>query len=162
MSKIGEPKVRFLSLSSLQKCRGGFLLAESALFTLPWLLFVADSGIVEWAIAFFSCLYAFCHLADVRFSFFLLSFSPEALVLRPFPRTSTRRLPVSSDILALLLDPTEHRRRSSKSSPPFDGDSSAVLKQVLCDSKRISLRISRPLPSLRRRRSAPYRQGHRA
>jgi hypothetical protein len=62
------------------------------LFTLPWLLFVADSGTVECAIAFFSSLYTFCHLADLRFSLFLLSFSHQARVLRPFPRTSTRRL----------------------------------------------------------------------
>src|ERR1700684_1360531 len=44
MLKIGEPKVRFLSLSSLQTHRRGFLLAESALFTLPSLLFAADEG----------------------------------------------------------------------------------------------------------------------
>ena len=44
MSKIGEPKVRFLSLSSLQTHRRGFLLAESALFTLPSLLFAVDEG----------------------------------------------------------------------------------------------------------------------
>jgi hypothetical protein len=53
MSKIGEPKVRFLFLSSLQTNRGGFLLAESALFTLFSLLIVADSGERRGAIAFF-------------------------------------------------------------------------------------------------------------
>ena len=74
MSKIGEPKVRFLSLSSLQTSRGGFLLAESALFTLSSLLFAADSGALRFAIAFFPSLYAFCHLADLRFSFFLPQF----------------------------------------------------------------------------------------
>ena len=47
---------------------------------------------------------------------------------------------------ALLLDPTEHRQRSSKSFPPFDGDSVVALKQVLCVSKTTSLRISPPLP----------------
>src|SRR5580658_9661864 len=83
MSKIGEAKVRFLSLSSLQTSRGGVLLAESALFTLPSLLFVADSGTRQRAIAFFPSLYAFCHLADLRFSFFFLSFSHQARVLRP-------------------------------------------------------------------------------
>jgi hypothetical protein len=44
MSKIGEPEVRFLSPSLLQTSRGGLLLAESVLFTLPSLLFVADLG----------------------------------------------------------------------------------------------------------------------
>jgi hypothetical protein len=75
MSKIREPKVRFLSLSSLQTSRGGFLLAESALFTLSFLLFAADSGTLPRAIAFFSSLYAFCHLSDLRFSFFSPAFS---------------------------------------------------------------------------------------
>jgi hypothetical protein len=53
MSKIGEPKVRFLSLSSLQTNRGGFLLAESALFTLPLLLFAADEGVIPARHCFF-------------------------------------------------------------------------------------------------------------
>src|ERR1700684_1505425 len=68
MSNFGEPKVRFLSLSSLQTSRGGFLLAESALFTLPSLLNVAEWGTFPLSIAFFSSLYAFCRLADLRFS----------------------------------------------------------------------------------------------
>src|ERR1700735_5266323 len=99
MSKIGEPKVRFLSLSSLQTSRGGFLLAESGLFTLLSLLIVADSGARRGAIAFFSSLYAFCHLADVRFSFFFLAsrikreFSGAS---RAFPQTSTHSPPTSS------------------------------------------------------------------
>ena len=78
MSKIGEPKVRFLSLSSLQTSRGGLLLAESALFTLLYMLIVADSGTRRRAIAFFSSLYAFCHLADLRFSFSFHSFSHQS------------------------------------------------------------------------------------
>src|SRR5580658_6794882 len=82
-SGIKEAKVRFLSLSSLQTSRGGFLLAESALFTLSSLLFVADSGTRQRAIAFFSSLYAFCHLADLHFSFVFLSLSHQARVLRP-------------------------------------------------------------------------------
>src|SRR6202020_3037424 len=102
MSKIGEPKVRFLSLSSLQTSRGGFLPAESALFTLFSLLIVADSGARRGAIAFFSSLYAFCHLADLRFSFFFLSFSHHARVLRPQQGLSADVDPLSSNILALL------------------------------------------------------------
>ena len=121
MSKIGEPKVLFLSLSSLQTRRSGFLLAESALFTLSSLLFVADSGTLEFAIAFFLLSYAFCHLADLRFSFFFPQFfassarspassepfnsSPAALQQRPRPAPRsggrTRR---------------EHRRHWSESS----------------------------------------------
>src|SRR3984893_565531 len=109
MSKLKEPKVRFLSLSSLQTSRGGLLLAESALFTLLYMLIVADSGAHQRAIAFFSSLYAFCHLADLRFSFFFHSFSHQARVLRPrksLSPTLTRRLPLSSNILVLLLDRT--------------------------------------------------------
>src|ERR1700684_165508 len=89
MSKIGEPKVRFLSLSSLQTSRGGLLLAESALFTLLYMLFAADSGARQRAIAFFSSLYAFCHLADLRFLFSFPSFSHQARVLRPRQSLST-------------------------------------------------------------------------
>src|SRR5580658_8494127 len=92
MSKMGEPKVRFLSLSSLQRSRGGLLLAESALFTLPWLLFVADSGARQRAIAFFSSLYAFCHLADLRFR----SFSPASRIKREFSGASRAFLQMST------------------------------------------------------------------
>ena len=59
-----------------------------------------------------------------------------------------------SSILALLLDPdssTALERRSLS----VDGDSAAVLKQALYDSKGTSPRSTRPLPSSRRRRSAP-------
>ena len=94
MSKIGEPKVRFLSLSSLQTHRRGFLLAESALFTLPSLLFAADKGSIPARHCFFFSLCAFCHLAELLFR----SFSPAFLIKRAFsgpgrafPRTSTRR-----------------------------------------------------------------------
>jgi hypothetical protein len=93
MSKIGEPKVRFLSLSSLQTSRSGVLLAESALFTLPLLLFAADKGSIPARHCFFFSLCAFCHLADL-----FRSFSPAFLIKRAFsgpgrtfPRTSTRR-----------------------------------------------------------------------
>ena len=53
MSKIEEPKVRFLSFSLIQTTSSGFLLAESALFTLPWLLFAADGGGLRRSIPFF-------------------------------------------------------------------------------------------------------------
>src|ERR1700734_3319981 len=68
----------FLSLSSLQTSHGGLLLAESALFTLLYLLIATDSGALRLAIAFFASLFSFCHLADLRFSFFFLSFSHQA------------------------------------------------------------------------------------
>src|ERR1700730_13414593 len=94
MSKIGEPKVSFLFLSSLQTSRGGLLLAESALFTLLSLLIVADSGGRRGAIAFFF--------------FFFPSASRLTRELpappRPFPQPSTCPPPLSSNILALLLD----------------------------------------------------------
>ena len=93
MSKIGGPKVCFLSLSSLKTSRGGFLLAESALFTLASLLFAADEGGIPARHCFFFSLCAFCHLADL-----FRSFSPAFLIKRAFsgpgrafPRTSTRR-----------------------------------------------------------------------
>jgi hypothetical protein len=77
------------------------------LFTLSSLLFAADSGTLEFAFAFFLLPYAFCHLADLRFSFFFFSFSRQARVLRLLRSISRRRLPLSGNILALLLDPTE-------------------------------------------------------
>src|ERR1700735_5090427 len=79
MSKIGEPKVRFLSLSSLQTTRSGFLLAESALFTLPSLLFAADEGGTPARHCFFFSLCAFCHKTDL-----CRSFSPAFLIKRVF------------------------------------------------------------------------------
>src|SRR5580658_392190 len=99
MSEIKEAKVRFLSLSSLQTSRGGLLLAESALFTLPSLLFAADSGERQGAIAFFSSLYAFCHLADLRFFVLfpqLLASSAFSGASRAFPQTSTHSPATSS------------------------------------------------------------------
>jgi hypothetical protein len=85
MSKIGELNVRFLSLSSLRTSRGGFLLAENALFTLPSLLNVGDSGTLRLAIAF---------LLSTRFAtsltFVFRFFSPFFQVMRAFsgPRQS--------------------------------------------------------------------------
>src|ERR1700735_4298108 len=114
MSKIGEPKVRFLSLSSLQTSRGGLLLAESALFTLPSLLFAAYEGGTPVRHCFFFSLYAFCHLADLRFSFFFLSFSHQARVLRPFRR---RRPTLQLYILTLLLDASTVGTRAEDFSP---------------------------------------------
>src|ERR1700690_3174671 len=106
MSKIGEPKVRFLSLSSLQTSRSGLLLAESALFTLASLLFAADEGGIPARHCFFFSLCAFCHLADL-----FRSFSPAFLIKRAFsgpgrafPRTSTRRPPLSSNVEARRVD----------------------------------------------------------
>ena len=115
-----KPKVRFLSLSSLQTSCGGLLLAESALFTFLSLLFAADSGARRGAIAFFSSLYAFCHLADLRFSFF----SSAPRTKREFSGSAEpfrRRRPT------LQLHPRpaprrEHRRHSSGRSFSVDGD----------------------------------------
>ena len=121
MSNFGEPKVRFLSLSSLQRSRGGFLLAESALFTLPSLLNVADSGTFRLVIAFFSSLYAFCHLADLRFSFSFPSFSHQARVLRRQQSLSADADPLSSNILALLLDASTVGTRAEDLSPSTGG-----------------------------------------
>src|ERR1700684_2430198 len=134
MSKIGEPKVRFLSLSSIQTSRGGLLLAESALFTLLYMLIVADSGAGRSTIAFFSSLYAFCHLADLRFSFFFLSFSHQARVLRPQQSLSADVDPLSSNILALLLDPSTVGTRAEDLSPSTHRFSS----KQLYDSKGTS------------------------
>jgi hypothetical protein len=100
MSKIGELKVRFLSFSLLQTSRGAFLLAESALFTLPSLLFAAEEGGIPARHCFFFSLYTLCHRADL---FFVLSpqlFSSSARAPGPAePRTSTRRPPLSSNVL---------------------------------------------------------------
>src|SRR5580658_3802094 len=120
MSKIGEPKVRFLSLFLLQTTRGGFLLAESALFTILSLLFVAGSGARQRAIAFFSSLYAFYHLADLRFRSFS-SASRIKRVLRPQQSLSADVDPLSSYILALLLDASTVGTRAEDLSPSTGG-----------------------------------------
>ena len=71
MSKIGEPKVRFLSLSSLQTSGSGLLLAKSVLFTLSSLLFSADEGGTPARHSFFFSLCAFA----TSLTFFV--FSPQ-------------------------------------------------------------------------------------
>jgi hypothetical protein len=129
MSKIGEPKVRFLSLSSLQTSRGGLLLAESALFTLLSLLFAADSGARQRAIAFFSSLYAFCHFADLRFSFFpqLLASSAAS---RAFPQTSTHS-PATSSPCSSTRAPSALERKISlrRRGDSGSGSQASTLRQ---------------------------------
>jgi hypothetical protein len=89
MSKIGQPNVRFLSLSPLQTSLGGLFLAESALFTLPLLLFAADEGGIPARHCFFFSLYALCHRADLFF------------VLSPRPFSSSARSPDLDERLTL-------------------------------------------------------------
>src|ERR1700727_581261 len=79
MLKIGEPKVRFLSLSLIHTTSSGFLLAESALFTLPWLLFAADGGGLRRSIPFFFLSTRFVSTLN-RFR----SLSPAFLIKRAF------------------------------------------------------------------------------
>ena len=154
MSKIGEPKVRFLSLSHSKRV-GRLLLAESALFTLLSLLFAADSGTRQRAIAFFLLSTRFATSLTFVFSFFFLSFSHQARVLRPQQSLSADADPLSSNILALLLDASTVGTRAEDLSPST-GIPAAVLKQALYDSKGTSPRSTRPLPSSRRqRKSAP-------
>src|SRR6202020_2384426 len=119
MSKIGEPKVRFLSLSSLQTSRGGFLLADGALFTLFSLLIVADSGARRGAIAFFSSLYAFCHLADLRFSVLFPQLLASSASSPAFSQTSTH----SPALHPHPAPRREHRWHSSGRFLSDDGDS---------------------------------------
>jgi hypothetical protein len=111
---------------------GGFLLAESALFTLLSLLIVADSGARRGAIAFFSSLYAFCHLADLRFSFFFLSFSHQAR--SPAPAEPFRRLRPTLQQHPRPAPRREHRRHSSGRSfsvggDPSGGSQASILRQ---------------------------------
>ena len=117
MSKIGEPKVRFLSLSSLQTTRSGLLLAESALFTLPSLLFAADEGGTPARHCFFF-LSAFCHLAN----FFHSLSSSSARSLGPAePFRGLQR--VAAALHQRPRRSTPHRfsaASSSWSSPRFD------------------------------------------
>ena len=119
------------------------------------MLFAADSGTVECAIAFFSSLYAFCHLADLRFSFFFLSFSHQARVLRAQAEPFRRRRPT------LQQHPRpaprrEHRRHSNGRSFSVDGDSGSgsaafslprarCLPSSLCCLSRIRGRANAPL-----------------
>ena len=105
MSKIGEPKVRFLSLSLIQTTSSGFLLAESALFTLPWLLFAADGGGLRRSIPFFFLSTRFASMLN-RFR----SLSPAFLIKRAF--SGSRGTPnveggaaesIAGNVLVLLL-----------------------------------------------------------
>src|ERR1700727_1562104 len=92
MSKIGEPKVSFLSLSSLQTSRGGLLLAESALFTLLSLLFAADSGHASAPLLFFLLSTRFATSLTFVFRSFpqlLASSASSPGPSRAFPPTST-------------------------------------------------------------------------
>ena len=131
------------------------------MFTLASLLFAADEGGIPARHCFFFSLCAFCHRADL-----FRSFSPSFLIKRAFsapgrafPRTSTRRPPLSSSVLVLLLDPRKNQTSSvhtqAKGLLCSTEIPAAVLKQVLYDSKRTSPRSTRPLPSSRRRRRTP-------
>ena len=73
-------------------------------------------------------LISFCRNSCLRFSFFFPSFSLQAGVLRLLRRLSTRRPPLSDNILVLLLDPAEEPDASTvgtgaKVLSPFDADS---------------------------------------
>ena len=123
MSKIGEPKVRFLSLSSLQTSRSGLLLAESALFTLPSLLFAADEGGIPARHCFFFFLSVRFATALTFFSFFLPSFSHQARVLRARQSLSTDFNASPAPLQQRPRRSTPHRfstASSSWSSPRFD------------------------------------------
>src|SRR6202044_1518589 len=104
---------------------------------------------------FFLLCTRFATLLTFVFSFFFLSFSHQARVLRPFRR---RRSTLQLYILTLLLDASTVGTPAEDFSPTT-GIPAAVLKQALYDSKGTSPRSTRPLPSSRRRRSAPHRQG---
>ena len=79
------------------------------------------------AIAIFSSLYAFCHLADLRFLLFFLSFSHQARVFRPFPQTSTH----SPALHPHPAPRREHRRHSSGRFLSDDGDSGSTTAREL-------------------------------
>ena len=119
MSKNGEPKVRFLSLSSLQTSRGSFLLAESTLFTLPSLLFVADSGPVECAIAFFLLSTRFATSLTFVFRSSSPAFRAPAEPFHGLQRVA-RRSPATSSPCSSIQ--TRARRLSGRSLS-VDGDS---------------------------------------
>ena len=133
MSKIGEPKVRFLSLSSLQTIRGGFLLAESALFTLLSLLFAADSGTRRVAIAFFFLSTRFA----TSLTFVFRSFSSASRPSRAFPPTPTHS-PATSSPCSSTRAPSALERKISLRRRGFRQWFNEVY-----GSKRTSLRSSR-------------------
>ena len=105
--------------------RGGFLLAESTLFTLPSLLFAAREGAIPVRHFSFFSLYVLCHRADL---FFVLSpqlFSSSARAPGPAERrTSTRHPPLSGNVLvgACRIDsrprPQVGARRALMPNPP--------------------------------------------
>ena len=126
-----KPKVRFLSLSSLQTSRGGLLLAESALFTFLSLLFAADSGARWGAIAFFSLSLRVLPPRSPSFFVLFLSSSHQARVLRLQQSLSADADPLSSYILALLLDASTVGTRAEDLSP-FDGDPGSTFSTTHC------------------------------
>ena len=156
--EIGEPKVRFLFFlfPHSKRVAAAFSLPRarclpSSLCCLPRIRGHASSPLLFF---FLSTRFA-TSLTFVFRSF--LSFSHQAPPAEPFhrrrptlqqhPRPAPRR---------------EHRRHSSGRSLSVDGGiRAAVLKQALYDSKGPSPRSTRPLPSSRRRRSAPRRQVYR-
>ena len=102
-------------------------------------------------------LISFCRNSCLRFSFFFPSFSLQAGVLRLLRRLSTRRPPLSDNILVLLLDPAEAPDASTvgtgaKVLSPFDADSGGGSQASALRQQRTSPRSTRPLPSSRRRR----------
>ena len=109
MSKIRGPKVRFLSLSSLQTSRGGLLLAESALVTLPSLLFAANEEVIPVRHCFFFLSARFA--TSLTFSFVLSPhlFSSSARSLGPAePFHQLQRVARRSPAEARRIDSRPH------------------------------------------------------
>ena len=111
-------------------------------------------GALKCAIAFFFLSTRFA----TSLTFVFRSFSSASRIKREFSGLSADVDPLSSNNLALLLDASTVGTRAEDLSPST-GIPAAVLKQALYDSKGTSPRSTRPLPSSRRRRSAPHRQG---
>src|ERR1700734_3266284 len=157
--EIGEPKVRFLFFLFPHSKR------VAAAFSLPRARCLPSS---------LCCLPRIRGHASSPLLFFFLStrFATSlTFVFRSFPKLLASSAsspaqqslsadvdPLSSYILALPLDASTVGTRAEDLSPST-GIPAAVLKQALYDSKGTSPRSTRPLPSSRRRRSAPHRQG---
>jgi hypothetical protein len=85
------------------------------------LLFAADSGARQHAIAFFLSLYAFCHLADLRF-FVLFPQLLASSASSPAPAEPFRRRRPTLQQHPRPAPRREHRRHSSGRSFSVDGD----------------------------------------
>jgi hypothetical protein len=134
MSKIGEHKVRFLSLFSLQKSRGSLLLAESALFTVSLLRIRGHSGS---PLLFFLLSERFA----ISLTFVFRSFPAASHIKREFSgfRRAFQRVARRSPATSSIPPKNQTHAVGTQAVVLFiDVDSAAVSKQALRPQENIA------------------------